>query len=84
MTQQAKFTVSERDREHFRKIGRYVVDANRAAREEWLALPGTERIAKSEQLARRYRTRERVEAALAEDNPAPLYKRARRLGLTNR
>jgi hypothetical protein len=84
MTQQAKFTVSERDREHMRRLGRYVEEANEAARKEWLALPGAERIAKSEQLARPYRTPERVEAALAADNPAPLYERARCLGLTNR
>jgi hypothetical protein len=84
MTQQAKFTVSERDRDYMRRLGRYVEEANEAARKEWLALPGADRIAKSERLARRYRTPERVEAALAEDNPASLYKRARCLGLTIR
>ncbi|HML97419.1 MAG TPA: hypothetical protein PKD75_02995 [Tepidiformaceae bacterium] len=84
MTEPARFTVSERDREYMRRLGRYVEEANEATRKEWLALSGAERIAKSEQLARPYRTSERVDAAAAEDDPAPLYERARRLGLTNR
>jgi len=81
---ETKFTVSDWDREYMRRLGRYIQEANDAAREKWLALPGAERIARSEALSREYRTRERVEAAMAKDDPSPLYERARRLGLTNR
>lgn len=81
MTEQTTPKASERDREYMRRLGRYVEEANEAARAEWLKLSGTERIARSEALSRHYRTRERVEAALAKDDPSPLYERARRLGL---
>lgn len=84
MTERAIPKASERDREYMRRLGKYVEEANEAAREEWLKLPGAERIVRSQELSRRYRTRERVEAALAKDDPSPLYERARRLGLTNR
>ncbi len=75
---------SERDKEYMRRLGRYVAEANEAAREAWLALPPAERIARSERLCREYRTKAGVERALREDDPSPFYERARRLGLINR
>ncbi|MBE0608365.1 MAG: hypothetical protein IH609_03225 [Dehalococcoidia bacterium] len=79
MTQQAKFTVSERDREYMRRLGRYVEEANEAARKEWLALPGAERIAKSEAFSRR--ARGYAHSKTEPDDLGLIYSRARQLGL---
>jgi hypothetical protein len=71
--------VSEWDREYMRRLGRYKADSHREALEAHLARSG----------------RERLEVAFAmmlagpafpgmmarEDDPTPLYDRARRLGL---
>lgn len=70
---------SERDREYMRRLGQYVEEANNAARDEWLALPGAERIAKSEALSRRARSYARPRTDRGD--PAQIYTRARQLGL---
>lgn len=79
MTQQAKFTVWERDREYMRRLGRYVEEANEAARKEWLALPGAERIAKSEAFSRR--ARGYAHSGTEPDDLGLIFRRARQLGL---
>lgn len=79
MTQQAKFTVSERDREYMRRLGRYVEEANEAARREWLALPGAQRIAKSEAFSRR--ARGYAHSGTEPDDLGLIFRRARQLGL---
>ncbi|HMO53634.1 MAG TPA: hypothetical protein PJ994_03950 [Tepidiformaceae bacterium] len=70
---------SERDREYMRRLGRYVAEANEAAREEWLNLPPEKRIELSERFSRRARS-------YAAHNREPhdlglIYRRARELGL---
>ncbi len=79
MTQQAKFTVSERDREHFRKIGRWKAESHAAALRAHLELPIAERLERS--LAWTIAERPTWRWPITADSPAPMWERARKLGL---
>lgn len=74
-------TVSEHDREHFRNIGRWKHEMHEQARLEQLARGGRERILYSlaMTLSGPYFDRD-----ARDDDPSPLYERARRLGLYSR
>ncbi len=79
MTQQAKFTVSERDREYFRKIGRWKAESHAAALRAHLELPIAERLERS--LAWTIAERPTWRWPITADSPAPMWERARKLGL---
>jgi hypothetical protein len=70
---------SERDREYMRRLGRYVAEANDAAREEWLKLAPEKRIELSERFSRRARSY--ATANKEPDDLGLIYRRARELGL---
>ncbi|HEU4431533.1 MAG TPA: hypothetical protein VFT98_22420 [Myxococcota bacterium] len=71
-------TVSERDREQFRRIGAAKAESHREALAAHLALTLEERLARSWDLYRRFRD---PNSPAREDDPTPLYDRARALGL---
>lgn len=79
MTQKGAPKVSEHDREYMRRLGQYVAEANEAARQEWLALPGAERLARSFALSRR--GRDYAHPNRDKGDPSLIYTRARALGL---
>jgi hypothetical protein len=70
--------VSERDREHFRKLGEAKALAHREAAEAHRALPLDERLARSWDL---YVAFGRPAPEERDDDPTPFYERARALGL---
>jgi hypothetical protein len=69
---------SDRDREHFRKLGEAKEQAHREALEAHLALPLEERLERSWALYLRFRD---PNAPERDDDPTPFYDRARALGL---
>jgi hypothetical protein len=71
--------VSEKDREYMRRIGAYKELSHREALAEHLALSLDERLRRSWRLYQRHR--HRVRANLPDDDPTPLYDRARALRL---
>lgn len=74
-------TVSEHDRQYFRRIGEYKKEAA-ADRLRWhLSMPGLERLESVLRQNDQYLTPERIGRSLAGDDPSPLYERARKLGL---
>jgi hypothetical protein len=74
-------TVSDWDREYFRRIGEFKAEANADALRRHLARPSLDRLESSVSRSIEYSTPERVQRRLAEDDPTPLYDRARQRGL---
>lgn len=72
-------STSEHDREYMRRIGVYKALSHCEAQAEHLALPLDERLRRSWRLYVRYRPRLRDPGA--DDDPTPLYDRARERGL---
>ena len=72
--------VSEADRAYMRRLGRYKAEANAEALRIHLSRPPVERLEFSLRMSREHFTPETLARYLAEDNPAPFYERARRLG----
>jgi hypothetical protein len=70
--------VSERDREHMRRVGSYKALSHSEAQAEHLALPLDERLRRSWRLYELYRHRLRNDDAA--DDAAQFYARARQLG----
>jgi hypothetical protein len=73
--------VSERDKEYMRKIGRYKAEANAERLRRHLELPMAERFRASIRLSRPHRSHESLRNHIEQDDPAPLYQRARKLRL---
>lgn len=69
--------VSDREREHLRRIGELKARSHADALAEHLALPLAERLARSVALMRRFL----ASTPPREDDPSPFYERAKRLGL---
>jgi hypothetical protein len=69
--------VTEREREHFRRLGEEKARSHAAAAAEHLALSMDERLARSLVLMRQFLR----SAQPRDDDPSPFYDRARRLGL---
>ena len=73
-----KHMVSEHDREHFRKIGRWKHEGHGEALKRHMARSGNERLAYSVLMNRRY---ERLPTwSQRQDDPSPFYERAKELG----
>lgn len=72
--------VSDWDREYMKRLGRYIAEANGEDLAEHLEQSGAERIAHSERLSERSKGYANV-LRDDDDSPAPLYDRARKLGL---
>lgn len=72
---------TEREKEHMRRIGQYVAEANEERLRLHLALPMRERLAASLALSQRFRSDAAIQEHLQHDDPSPLYDRARKLGL---
>ena len=72
--------VSAADREYMRRLGQYTADANAEALRLHLSRTPVERLEYSLRMSREHFTLETLARYLAEDNPAPFYERARRLG----
>ena len=70
-------TVSERERDHLRRLGDYKAKSHSAALSVHLALSTDERLARSIALMRRFL----ATTAPRRDDPSPFFDRARRLGL---
>ena len=70
-------TVSERERDHLRRLGSYKAESHGAALSAHLALSPAERLARSVALMRRFFST----TARGHDDPSPFFDRARRLGL---
>lgn len=70
------FMVSDREREHLRRLGRFKERAHAEATAAHLALPRAERLARSIALMRRFLGSARP----VPGDPSPFYDRARRLG----
>ena len=71
-------TVSEKDRDYFRRLGEWKAANHAEALREHLAKPPIERIASSFELWRRWV--DPTHAADRDDDPTPLFDRARELG----
>jgi hypothetical protein len=71
-------SASERDREHFRRIGAAKAESHRESLAAHLALPLHDRLARSWDLYLRFRD---PDAPPRDDDPTPFYDRARALGL---
>lgn len=69
--------VSDREREHLRRLGELKASSHAEATAAHLALPLEERLARSVALMRRFL----ASAPPRQDDPSPFYERARRLGL---
>ena len=74
-----EYRVSEKDRDYFRRLGKWKADVNAEELAKHLALPSRERILRSEQLNRK--TLAWANQSGPEEEPRCLYERARRLGL---
>ena len=70
--------VSDRDRDHMRKLGEAKAESHRDALAEHLALSLSERLERSWQLYLAFRD---PNAPPRDDDPTPFYDRARRLGM---
>jgi hypothetical protein len=73
--------VTERDREHMRKLGRWKHESHAEALREHLALSGTERLAAAVQLMVHGPHFTPVQPKKQIENPSALHDCARRLGL---
>jgi hypothetical protein len=73
--------VSERDREHFRKLGRWNEELRAEDLSAHLALPGTERLVAAFRLMLAGAYFSPQHGRPDDDRPEELYDRARRLGL---
>jgi hypothetical protein len=71
--------VSDRDREHMRRIGEAKAASHAEALARHRALPLEERLRRSWELWLAFRDRARV--AERDDDPSPFYERARGLGM---
>ncbi len=74
-------TVSEHDREHFRKLGRWKYASHRDALREHLALSGRERLVRSFRMMLAGPMFAAQYPMPDDDHPEEFYERARRLGL---
>ncbi len=72
-------TVSERDLEYMRRLGRFQAEGRRKRAQYHAGLSPRERLAHSLEMSLLYLSRTRVE--IRQDDPTPFYDRARRLGL---
>ena len=72
-----RVAVSDREREHMRRLGEYKSQGHGAATAAHLALSREDRLARSVALMRRFFSLPRQR----QDDPTPLFDRARRLGL---
>jgi hypothetical protein len=72
-------TVSARDRDYMRRLGKYIADANEEAKQEHLDCGGGERLDRSLNLAERGRSYAATNPDA--DDPSAFYARARALGL---
>lgn len=79
MTQAPKLTVSERDREHFRRIGRWKAESHADALRAHLALPIAARLERS--VAWTIAERPGWAWPIPAEPPKRMWERARRLGL---
>ena len=80
MVRSFAMAVSERDREHMRRIGRYKAEAHAEAQAAHLALSLGERLQRSWALYETFRA-SLPHATIRHDDPTPFYERARALGL---
>lgn len=69
-------TVSDRDRDYMRRLGEFQAQGHAAALAAHLALPPSERLARSVALMRQFI----ASVPARNDDPTPFYERARRLG----
>lgn len=73
--------VTERDRDYMRRLGEWIAEGNAERLRQHLARTPKERLEDSLRLSAEYRTPEAIRRHLEEDDPSPLYERAKRLGL---
>ena len=73
--------VTERDRDYMRRLGEWKAEGNAERLRQHLAQSGRERLEKSLRMSFEYRDDERMRRHMEEDDPSPLYERAKRLGL---